>query len=102
MALCNMCVTSPTPLCGECYQIHTKGFTYLTIVLLKFRSFQDEYDSYLAYILEQNRVTRHKSLYAQIPSITKAKSVAEAVRLQQIRLDNLENEVRLLLKENDR
>lgn len=63
---------------------------------------KDEYDSYLAYILEQNRVTRHRTLYSQIPSISKAKSVAEAVRLQQIRLENLENEVRLLLNENDR
>ena len=47
-------------------------------------------------------MTRHKALYSQIPSITKAKSVAEAVKLQQIRLENLENEVRFLLKENDR
>ena len=65
-------------------------------------SIQDEYDSYLAYILDQNRVTRHRALYSQIPSITKAKSVAEAVRLQQIRLENLENEVWVLLGENDR
>lgn len=61
-----------------------------------------EYDSYLAYILDENRLSRHKALYSQMPSLTKAKSVAYAVEEQQNTLKLLEEEVGQLLTENER
>lgn len=61
-----------------------------------------EYDSYLAYTLDENRVSRHKALYSQMPSLAKAKSVAEAVQEQQKMLETAEDEVSRLLTENER
>ncbi|XP_046859542.1 uncharacterized protein LOC124452928 [Xenia sp. Carnegie-2017] len=64
------------------------------------RQIKEEYDGYLAYVLDQNKLSKFKDLYAQIPAISEAKTTADAVRLQQIQLENLENEIQFLLNEN--
>lgn len=70
-------------------------------MLLLFYS-QDEYDSYMSYLLDTQKPSQHKVLYHHIDSLSENPSTSDKLKDEEKRVETLEKEARHLLEENAR
>ena len=61
---------------------------------------QDEYDSYMSYLLDTQKPSQHKVLYHHIDSLSDDSS--DKLKDEEKRVETLEKEARHLLEENAR
>lgn len=78
-----------------CIGIHLWG------TFLLFHS-QDEYDSYMSYLLDTQKPSQHKVLYHHIDSLSENPSTSDKLKDEEKRVETLEKEARHLLEENAR
>lgn len=69
--------------------------------ILLFHS-QDEYDSYMSYLLDTQKPSQHKVLYHHIDSLSENPSSSDKLKDEEKRVETLEKEARHLLEENAR
>ena len=74
---------------------------YLWRTFLLFYS-QDEYDSYMSYLLDTQKPSQHKVLYHHIDSLSDNLSSSDKLKDEEKRVETLEKEARHLLEENAR
>lgn len=63
---------------------------------------QDEYDSYMSYLLDTQKPSQHKVLYHHIDSLSDNLSSSDKLKDEEKRVETLEKEARHLLEENAR
>ena len=63
---------------------------------------QDEYDSYMSYLLDSQRPSQHKALYHHIDSLSQNQNASDELKAEQKRVEKLEKEAKQLLEENTR
>lgn len=71
-----------------------KNYTFFTL--------QDEYDSYMTYLLDTQKPSQHKVLYHHIDSFSENPSTSDKLKAEEKRVETLEREARHLLEENAR
>lgn len=63
---------------------------------------QDEYDSYMSYLLDTQKPSQHKVLYHHIDSLSENPSSSDKLKDEEKGVETLEKEARHLLEENAR
>lgn len=63
---------------------------------------QDEYDSYMSYLLDTQKPSQHKVLYHHIDSLSENPTTSDKLKVEEKRVEILEREARHLLDENAR
>ena len=63
---------------------------------------QNEYDSYMSYLLDTQKPSQHKVLYHHIDSLSENPSSSDKLKDEEKRVETLEKEARHLLEENAR
>ena len=72
------------------------------IGIINFFTSQDEYDSYLTYLLDTQKPSQHKVLYHHINNFSENASTSDKLKAEEKRVETLEREARHLLEENAR
>lgn len=89
--------------CQECTK-STDFFFFLQTIEYSLSCWilQDEYDSYMSYLLDTQKPSQHKVLYHHIDSLSENPSSSDKLKEEKKRVEVLEKEARHLLDENAR